>query len=282
MKTIQKYIIITIVSVAAIFVWIPILILLGGSFMGSQELNDCLAPVLTDISGLASWNIIPKYPTLRPYIELLLDSPQFFVMFWNSWLLVAPILIGQLILATLAAWGFSKFNFKFKSFIFNIYIVLMLMPFQVTMVSNYLVLDKLNLLNTRLAIILPGIFSTFPVFILYRFFSEIQNALLEAASIDGANEIQKFFYIGLPLGIPGIISVFVLNFLEYWNLLEQPLTFLRDKSLWPLSLYLPNIVADKAGVSLAASVVMLMPAALIFFYGQSYLEQGIQAASIKE
>lgn len=278
----RKYIAIILASIIGVLVWIPMWLLISGSFMGVGELNQYLSPVLSGTSGLASWPIIPHYPTLRPYVELLFDSPQFFVMFWNSWLLVAPILIGQLLIGTPAAWGFAKFNFKFKNILFVFYIVLMLMPFQVTMVSSYLVLDNLNLLNTRSAVILPGIFSTFPVFIMYRFFSQIQNPLLEAASIDGANAIQTFFYVAIPLGTPGIISVVVLDFLEYWNLLEQPLTFLQNKSLWPLSLYLPNIVTDKAGVSLAASVVMLFPAILIFFYGQSYLEQGIRAAGIKE
>lgn len=250
--------------------------------MGVNELNANLSPVLSASKGMATWTLIPLYPTLKPYVELLFDSPQFFHMFWNSWYLVIPILLGQLIVGTLAAWGFAKYNFKLKKFLFTIYICLMLMPFQVTMVPSYLVLDKLKILDTRASIILPAIFSTFPVFIMYRFFKQIQPSMLEAASIDGANGFKIFYYIGLPLGIPGIISVFVLDFLEYWNLIEQPLTFLHNKSLWPLSLYLPNIVVDKAGVSLAASVIMLIPALLIFFYGQDYLEQGIQAVGIKE
>lgn len=278
----KKYISLIIIGLIAISIWVPLWILFTGSFMGVSELNSNLSPVLSESKGMATWTLIPLYPTLKPYVELLFDSPQFFHMFWNSWYLVIPILLGQFIVGTLAAWGFAKYNFKFKKFLFTIYVCLMLMPFQVTMVPSYLVLDKLNLLDTRASIILPAIFSTFPVFIMYRFFKQIQTSMLEAASIDGANEFKIFYYIGLPLGKSGIISVFVLDFLEYWNLIEQPLTFLHNKSLWPLSLYLPNIVVDKAGVSLAASVIMLIPALLIFFYGQDYLEQGIQAVGIKE
>lgn len=278
----KKYISLIIIGLIAISIWVPLWILFTGSFMGVSELNSNLSPVLSESKGMATWTLIPLYPTLKPYVELLFDSPQFFHMFWNSWYLVIPILLGQLIVGTLAAWGFAKYNFKFKKFLFTIYICLMLMPFQVTMVPSYLVLDKLKILDTRASIILPAIFSTFPVFIMYRFFKQIQTSMLEAASIDGANEFKIFYYIGLPLGKSGIISVFVLDFLEYWNLIEQPLTFLHNKSLWPLSLYLPNIVVDKAGVSLAASVIMLIPALLIFFYGQDYLEQGIQAVGIKE
>lgn len=106
--------------------------------------------------------------------------------------------------------------------------------------------------------------------------------MIESAQLDGAGKWQVFFHIGIPLGMPGIMSAIVLDFLEYWNMIEQPLTFLRDKTLWPLSLYLPDIAADKAGLALAASVVTLAPAILVFLYGQSYLEQGIIAASVKE
>ena len=158
----------------------------------------------------------------------------------------------------------------------------MLMPFQVTMVSSYLVLDGLGLMNTVWAIILPGAVSTFPVFLMVRFFTAIPSALTEAAALDGAGPFQTFLHVGLPLGAPGILSAVVLGFLEYWNALEQPLVFLKDKTLWPLSLYLPTVTADNAGVSLVASVIMLVPALLIFLFGQKYLEAGISAAGMKD
>ena len=158
----------------------------------------------------------------------------------------------------------------------------MLLPFQVTMVSSYLVLDTLGLMNTVWAIILPGAVSTFPVFLMVRFFAAIPSALTEAAALDGAGPLQIFVHVGLPLGAPGILSAVVLGFLEYWNALEQPLTFLKDKALWPLSLYLPAVTAENAGISLAASVVMLVPALLIFLFGQRYLEAGIAASGLKD
>ena len=82
--------------------------------------------------------------------------------------------------------------------------------------------------------------------IMYRFFCSVPHALIEAARVDGAGELAIFLHIGLPMGSPGIISAMVLGYLEYWNLIEQPLTFLKNKELWPLSLYLPNISMDRA------------------------------------
>lgn len=278
----KKISIILLGSLAVIAVF-PIFFLVVGSFMGKNELTTVLQPVFdTNMSGYASWKFMPQYPTLRSYVELLLDSPEFFVMFWNSVKITAGILAGQLLVGVPAAWGFAKFDFPGRKVLFTIYIAMMMMPFQVMMLSNYLVLDSLKLLDTLSGIILPAVFSTFPVFIMYRFFSAIPDAVLEAAKLDGAGELQIFFEIALPLGSPGIISAMVLGFLEYWNMIEQPMAFLKTKELWPLSLYLSKISANEAGVSFAASVVILIPAVFVFIAGQDYLEQGIIASGTKE
>lgn len=260
----------------------PVFFLAAGSLMGAGELKELLQPVLTGGEGFASWKLFPRYPTLRSYVELLLDSPEFFVMFWNSVKLTGGILVGQLLVGVPAAWGFARFSFPGKKLLFIIYIALMMMPFQVMMLSNYLVLDSLGLLDTLTGIILPAVFSTFPVFIMYRFFEGIPEALMEAARLDGAGELRLFIRVGLPLGSPGIISAMVLGFLEYWNLIEQPMAFLKTKSLWPLSLFLPNINMEKAGLAFAALAVVLLPAVLVFLAGQDYLEQGIISTAIKE
>lgn len=267
---------------ALIFVF-PVLFLTAGSFMGKNELKDLLFPVLEQGSkGYVSWKLIPEYPTLKFYVEVLLDSPEFFIMFWNSVKIAAGVLIGQLLVGMPAAWGFARFDFPGKRLLFILYIALMMMPFQVMLLGNYLVLDYFGLLDSLPGIIFPAVFSTFPVFIMYRFFEGIPQALLEAARLDGAGELRLFFIIAIPLGSPGVISAMVLDFLEYWNLIEQPMVFLKTKELWPLSLYLPNIDLNKAGMAFAASVVTLIPAVLVFFWGQEYLEQGIVAAAVKE
>ena len=278
----KKWMIAMLLSAAALFVWVPLWMLLSASFMGSREMVHNLAPVLSEKAGYAHWPILPQYPTLKPYVELLLDAPEFFTMFWNSCRQVFPIVAGQIVIGAPAAWAFARFRFRGKGVLYALYIILMLMPFQVTMVSSYFVLDRLGMMNTVWAIILPGAVSTFPVFLMIRFFAAIPSALTEAASLDGAGAWQIFIHLGLPLGVPGILSAVVLGFLEYWNALEQPMTFLKDQTLWPLSLYLPTVTAENAGASLAASVIMLMPALLIFLFGQKYLEAGIAASGMKD
>lgn len=278
----RKWLIGMLLSLAALFVWVPLWMLLSASFMSGEEMAHNLAPVLAEETGYAHWPLLPQYPTLKPYIELLLDAPEFFTMFWNSCKQVFPIVAGQIAIGAPAAWAFARFRFRGKGVLYALYIVLMLMPFQVTMVPSYFVLDGLGLMNTVWAIILPGAVSTFPVFLMIRFFAAIPSALTEAASLDGAGPWQIFLYLGLPLGAPGILSAVVLGFLEYWNALEQPMTFLKDRTIWPLSLYLPTVTAENAGASLAASVIMLTPALLIFLFGQKYLEAGIAASGMKD
>ena len=277
-----KYLLNGILAALVFLAVFPILFTVAGSIMGSQELKQVLEPFLTGEGGYISWEFLPLYPTLRAYIEVLLDSPEFFVMFWNSVKITAGVLVGQILIGVPAAWGFAKYKFPGKNVLFLIYIALMMMPFQVLMLSNYLVLDGLGLLDTLVGIILPGIFSTFPVFIMYRFFEGIPAALLEAAKVDGAGEWLCFWKLGIPLGSPGIISALVLGFLEYWNLIEQPMAFLKNKELWCLSLYLPEIDASQAGKAFAVSVIVLIPAVLVFLAGQDYLEQGIISTAIKE
>ena len=281
-KALSRLFLFCLLSGLALLVWWPLWFMVEGALMPLDELNATLGPVLTGGGGTAFWPLLPSWPTLQPLAELLLDTPQFFVMFWNTCKLVFPTVLGQLLVGAPAAWAFSRFRFRGRRLLFTVYIVLMLMPFQVTMVPSYLVANGLGLMDTLWAVILPGIFSTFPVFIMAKGFDAVPDALLEAAALDGAGPLQTFFRIGLPLGVPGILSALVLGFLECWNAIEQPMTFLKTKSLWPLSLYLPEIAAEKLGLAMVSSLLMLAPSVLIFLFGQKYLELGIQSSGLKE
>lgn len=254
----------------------PIIFLLTGAFMGQGEAAENLRPVFAGGEGFAAWSLIPFQPTFRSCVELIFDTPDFFVMFWNSMKITGGILAGQALFGIPAAWGFARYRFQFHRGLFFLYIAMMMMPFQVMMLSDYLVIKQMNLMDTMGAILLPGIFSTLPVFIICQFFKEIPEELLEAARIDGAGEGDIFFRVGLPLGKAGIISAMVLQFLECWNMLEQPMAFFKTPSLWPLSMFQPQITAETAGTAFAVSVFALLPAIWVFLAGHEFLEQGIQ------
>lgn len=266
----------------AVVALMPLVMTLSGSLMGKTELIDNIGPVLGDGKGSVAMPIFPGMPTLKQYLQLLLDTPKFLDMFWNSVMLVVPILMGQVLVGTLAAWGFARYRFPFKEGLFMLYIALMMMPFQVTLVPTNLVLDMLNLLDTHWALILPAIFNTIAVFLMRQFFESVPRAMSEAAEMDGAGEWKVFWKVALPIAAPGIVSLVILQFFENWNLVEPGLIFLRDKQKWPLSLYLTTIGQSNADVAMASSIITIIPAILIFLYGETYLLQGIRVSGLKE
>ncbi len=268
------------VAVAAL-ICAPLLMIPGGSLMDGAEMRQILSPILGEGKGFAVWHLIPVYPTIGHFYRLLIESPAFYQLFWNTVGMTAAILLGQLAVGLPSAWAFAAFRFRGRDFLFGLYVVLMLLPFQVMLLPQYIVLQKLHLYNHPAAVILPAVFSTFPVFIMYRGFTQIDAEILEAARLDGAGELQIFFRIGLPLGRMGIQAAMVLGFLEYWNLVEQPMAFLEEQATWPLSLYLPQITISQAGFAFAVAVMVLIPALFVFAPGQDALEEGIAYIGVK-
>ena len=213
--------------------------------------------------------------TFSQYYTVLFKSPDYLLKFWNSVILVVPIVVFQLATAAFAAYGFARLKGRLKEMLFFVYIVVMLMPYQVTLVPNYLVSDALGLLDTRLAIILPAVFTPFSVFLLSKIMRRIPDVLIEAAKLDGAGEMQIFRYIALPLCKSVIASVAILVFIDYWNMVEQPLILLSDTSLYPLSVFLSKINAGEIGLAFAVATIYMIPTLLMFLYGEDYLVEGI-------
>lgn len=271
-----------VMAVICIVVMFPLFLAVILPLQSSDELAKTLSPLVNFKGTYSKIDYIAQYPTLNNFKELLLYTPDFYKVFWNSFLITGAILLFQTLAAVPAAWAFARFKFKGRKLLFDIYIIFMLIPFQVTMLSQYLVIDGMKLMNNRLAVILPAIFSTFPVFLIYRGFADIPRDVADSARIDGANEWQVLRYIGLPLGKAGILACVVLSFLDLWNMVEQPLTFLKDKRLYPLSLYLPMLGAERGEMLLSAAVATLVPAVFVFVIGQDELEQGIIASALKE
>ena len=151
----------------------------------------------------------------------------------------------------------------------------MMMPYQVTLVPNYLVLDWMKLLNTNWAIWLPGIFSPFSVYLITKYMKRIPVPLLEAARIDGASEWQVFSKICVPICKGIITSCAILVFIDYWNMVEQPLLFFTDTDKYPLSIFLSKINASEVGLAFAVATIYMVPSLLIFLYGEEQLVEGI-------
>lgn len=268
-------------TLLALLVWWPVWYLLMGALQSPEELALTVGPALSG-AGEAVWTVLPTWPTLWPLVELLLDRPEFWDTFWNTVLLSLPQVLGQLLIGTSAAWALSRLRFRGRKILTTLYILLMILPFQVTMTPNFLVLDTLGLMDTVWAVILPGMFGTFPVFLMTRFFDCVPRELLDCADLDGANHWQIFWHIGLPMGRPGILAALVLTFLESWSAVEQPMTFLREERWWPLSLRIPVIAEADLAIAMGAGLVALIPAVLVFRWGQKYLELGLGSGTMEQ
>jgi len=225
--------------------------------------------------------LIPKEVSATQYFLILIKQNKYIRMFWNTCFIILPLVLGHVFVSALAAFAFSKLKFRFRETLFFIYIVVMIMPFQVTLVPNYFVIQRLNLLDNPLSVILPGIFGTFGVVLLRQFMMSIPNEYIEAAKIDGCNTFQIFRKVIIPLSKEGIASLGILYFIDYWNMIEQPLVFLKDVNKHPLSLALSGLNQSSIGVAFAASFIYMIPVLLVFFYGETHLVEGVKRSGIK-
>jgi len=266
----------------------PVAVTLANSLMTEEEINHnyhLIGKMVQIAEGendsFINLKLIPDWVSFNQYLEVLIYKPLFLQMFWNSVFLVVPIIAGQAFVASLAAYALAKLRFRGRDKLFFVYLMTMLMPFQVTLVPNYIIADKLGIMNTEAAIILPGIFSAFGVFMLRQFMLHIPHTYIEAAQMDGAGHGKIFYKIIVPLIQPGIAALIVLLFVDNWNMVEQPLIFLEDSFKQPLSLYLSRINEGARGVAFAASAIYMAPMVLLFLYAESYFIEGIQLSGIK-
>lgn len=267
----------------AILFLTPIVLTISNSFMSSSEISANYGSVFAVnenggkvyIAEQVNLKFIPDMVSFSQYITVLFKSPDYLLKFWNSVILVVPIVLFQLTVATLAAYGFARYSGKLRSIIFFSYVILMLMPYQVTLVPNFLVAEWLNTLDTYWSIWLPGIFSPFAVYLLTKFMKRIPHSVIEAAQIDGAGEWQIFRRVCFPLCKGALCSAAILVFIDYWNMVEQPLVLLSDPETHPLSVFLSKINAAEVGLAFAVATIYMVPSLLVFLYGEEYLVDGI-------
>ena len=261
---------------------LPTVLTITNSFMSESEIMANYGMIFSAAGGgfvskTVNLKFIPDKVTFSQYISGLIRSPEYLLKFWNSVILVVPIVIFQIAVASVAAYGFTRWRGRIRSGIFFFYVILMLMPYQVTLVPNYLVSGWLGILNTRWAVILPGVFAPFSVFLLTKFMRRIPYSLIEAAKIDGAGEWEIFTRICLPQCRTALYSIAILVFIDYWNMVEQPLILLEDADSQPLSVFLSGINSGEIGLAFAMAVIYMVPCLLLFLHGEEYLVEGIAA-----
>jgi multiple sugar transport system permease protein len=288
--TLQKNpigIVIFLVILGSLFLF-PLIVTVAGSFMTEQNiiLNYTSRITTFDLSaGITEKFIkillVPNPISFEQYAGVLVNQPSFIVLLLNSVKITLPVTLGALAVGILTAYGFTLWQWKHKERLFLIFIVVMLMPLQAVLVPNYIIAALFGIQKSYLAIILPGIFSPFGVFLMRQSMKAVPQAYFEAAKIDGAGNWYILTHILIPQLKSAIAALCMLTFIEYWNLVEQAVIFIDDYRLEPLSIYLSRLSDGRTALIFAASCVYMFLPVWFLFSGQADLEKGIELSGVK-
>ena len=213
--------------------------------------------------------------TLKYYYQTFLGSTQFLMRFWKSLFLCAVIAAGQMVVSTLAGFGFAKYRFPGKNLVFFLLMILMIMPLQVTLVPNYIILNEMGLMNTYRALALPAIFVPLGTFIMTQSFKSIPNEILEAARLDGCGIGNLLIRIAVPMNKSGLICTMLLSFLDGWNMVEQPMVYIEEFLDLPIAVALASVPPENPTVQLVCCMLVIIPPLALFCYFNRELVEGI-------
>ncbi len=219
--------------------------------------------------------------TFRYYYDVFLGSSQYLVRFWKSMGICGAIVAGQLVVSVLAGYGFAKCEFPGKNTLLFVLMILMVLPLQVTLAPNYIMLDNLGLLDTYYALILPSIFVPLGAFILTQSFKSVSADIIDAAKLDGCGVFRMLTKVVLPMNTSGLVCVTLLSFLDGWNMVEQPIAYLKDFIRYPISVALAYVPPADPTLQLVCCILVVIPPLFLFTYFNKELVEGIVLAEVK-
>jgi multiple sugar transport system permease protein len=226
---------------------------------------------------------LPVDPTLSSFATLLTDAP-YGLWYRNSMVVATAVTAGVLLTSSLAGYVFAKFEFPGKRWLFLIVLSTMMIPFPVLLIPTYLIVDRLELLNTLWALIIPGMISAFGIFLMRQFIAGIPNDLIEAARIDGASEWSIYARVILPLVRPALAALGVFAFLASWNDYLWPLVAIDelDKSTLPLALaFFNSSHSTRYDLIMAAAALAVVPVAIVFLIFQRHIVKALVLAGMR-
>ena len=278
------------VAIAALVAVFPILFTVINSFMSSSEIISRYTAQITEANSgdfishnihFVRFGLIPETFTLEQYSNLIFRSPGYLRMLWNSAILVVPIIIGQCVISPLGAFAIENIKWRYKEAIYFTYIIVMLMPMQLTLVPNFIVAGWLGIQESYLVIILPAMFHPLGLFLTRQQLKAFPQNCSEAARLDGASEWRLYRAIIRPNLKSVIAALAVLLFADNWNIVDQAVIFIKQTYSQPLSIYLGTVVSGNPSMFFAVSAFYMVPALLVFLFGQDYLTKGISLSSVK-
>jgi multiple sugar transport system permease protein len=270
-------------TLMAVLILLPIVFTFLYSFFPKSEMEAYLK--LRGNYDATKWMdvlISPKVASVRQYYKILIEEPQYLKLFVNSVVYTAAILLGQAAVVPLMAYSLSRFQFKGRDALFFVILMLMVLPFQVTMVPSVISLRFMGIMETPWAVILPMWFSPFYIFLIRQFMMGLPNELLEAGMMDGAGPLRCYLHVVLPVCRPILGAAVALSFADCWNMVEQPLVYLANRAGdQPLSVMFNQISIDGADVAFAGAALYILPALFVYFYFQEDILLGVTLSELK-
>ena len=209
---------------------------------------------------------------------------NFGMYYLNSIKVTVISTVLQILVSALGAYGFTKIKWKGRDQLFLVYLATMMIPAQVMIVSRFVIMQKMNLYNTHMGIIMMTMFSLYGVFLLRQAMMAIPDSLCESAKIDGAGHLRIFFQIIFPLVKPSIATLAVLKFVWTWNDYQTPLIFLSNRKLFTIQLGMKLFASESGSIyslTMAAAVSATIPLIILFLFGQRYIIDGIASGAVK-
>ena len=209
---------------------------------------------------------------------------DFLAYFLNSIKVAAWVVVFQVATSASAGFVFAKLNFRGRDKIFMLYLATMMIPFHVTVITNFLQMSMYGFVNTLWSLMLPASISAFGTFLMRQFFMTVPEELIDAAKIDGCNPFTTFVKIALPLAKSSLATLSIFSFMNTWNDYFTPLVYMNDMSKYTLPLGLASmkgLYSTDWPVLMAASVLAILPVLIAFLFAQEAFVKGITMSGLK-
>lgn len=270
-------------SLTAVIILLPIVITALYSFFSPDEIKAFMDTRSSyDAAQFMEIKLSPNMFSLSQYYKILIEDMTILRYFVNSAMYTGAILLGQALFIPAMAYALSRFRFPGRDALFFVIIMLMLLPFQVTMVPNVITLRAMGLLDTVWSVILPMTVAPFYIFLLRQYMVGLPGDMIEAAQIDGAGTLRCFVHVVMPVCQPILGAAIALSFADCWNLVEQPLTYLTTHTeLYPLSVAFNQLTQKSTGVEFAGAALYTLSALFIYLFFQNDILEGVQLTELK-
>ncbi len=270
-KRIRKTVLVCVNILFALFMLFPLLYSVSVSIMPGDELFTM------------DLNILPSNPTFENYVRAFTQVPLVrFIL--NSFLVAGCITIGQIITCSLAAFAFSFLEFKGKNFLFMLVMATMMVPGEAVIISNYLTVSSMGILDTYIVLILPSLTSAMGIFLFRQFYMTFPISLYESAKLDGCGNLRFIVKILIPLTKSAIGAMAVYTFINAWNMYMWPLLVPGSEEMRTVQIgisMLNSVDAQSITLMMAGVVAIIIPSMVIFIVGQKQLISGMFSGAVK-